>query len=214
MNAAQTQDDDFGTKLAAEVYGDSGKEKGKPESQATQIVKLALAEGADLFHNPAGEAFATLPIDGRRETWPLRTKTVRRWLARLFYLATEQAPGSEGIQTALGVLEGKALFDGAEHPVHLRAAEHDGAALPRPRRPRVAGGRDHAGRLAGGGRSAGPLPPCPRDAAAADSGRRRLPRGAAALPQLRLRGRLPADGRLAGDGAAPGRALSGAGPSR
>ena len=33
--------------------------------------------------------------------------------------------GSQSIQDALGVLEGKALFDGAEHPVHLRTADHE-----------------------------------------------------------------------------------------
>jgi hypothetical protein len=67
-----------------------------------------------------------VPIDGRRETWPLRTKTIRRWLARLFYLAREEAPGSQAVQDAIAVLEGKALFDGVEHPVHVRTAEHEG----------------------------------------------------------------------------------------
>jgi hypothetical protein len=102
----------------------SGKKK---ESQATKLVRLALDAGAELFRTPEGHAFATVPIDDRRETWPLRTRTVRTWLARLYYEAEESAPGSQGVQDALGVLEGKALFDGAEHPVHLRTAERDGA---------------------------------------------------------------------------------------
>ena len=61
-------------------------------SKATILVDLAISEGAELFHTPEGEAFATVPVDGRRETWPLRTKTVRRWLARLFYLNTGRRP--------------------------------------------------------------------------------------------------------------------------
>ena len=44
----------------------------------------------------------------------------------LFYESSEEAPGSQAIQDALGVLEGKALFDGLEHRVHVRTAEHDG----------------------------------------------------------------------------------------
>ncbi len=102
------------------------KGKDKP-SKATVLVGLALSEGAELFHTPEGEAFATVPIDCRRETWPLKTKTIRRWLARLYYLHTEEAPGSQAIQDALGVLEGKALFEGLEHPLHVRTAEHEGA---------------------------------------------------------------------------------------
>lgn len=102
----------------------AGKEK---PSKATILVRLALEVGAELFHTPEGEAYATVPIDGRRETWPLRTKTIRRWLARLFYESTEEAPGSQAIQDALGVLEGRGLFDGVEHEVHVRTAEHDGA---------------------------------------------------------------------------------------
>lgn len=94
----------------------------KKESQATALVGLGLQAGAELFHSPEGEAYATLPIDGRRETWPLRTKTVKRWLSRLYYVATETAPGSQAIADALGVLEGKALFDGLEHAVYVRIA--------------------------------------------------------------------------------------------
>jgi hypothetical protein len=101
------------------------KQQGK-ESKATAAVKLALENGVELFHTPEGEAYATIPVDGRRETWPLKTKTVRRWLERLFYLAREEALGAQATQDALGVLTGMALFDGVEHQVHVRLAEHDG----------------------------------------------------------------------------------------
>jgi hypothetical protein len=104
------------------------KEK-KEGTQATVLVGLALKGGAEFFHTPEGEGYATLPLDGRFETWPLRTKTVRRWLSRLYYLATESAPGSQAIADALGVLEGKALFDGAEHLVHTRVAAHGDATF-------------------------------------------------------------------------------------
>jgi hypothetical protein len=110
-----------------ELEDQISERKQKKESQATVLVKLALAAGAELFRTPEGHAFATLPIDGRRETWPLRTRTMRTWLARLYYEAADAVPGSQRVQDALGVLEGKALFDGAEHPVHLRTADHKDA---------------------------------------------------------------------------------------
>jgi hypothetical protein len=148
------------------------KESREKPSRATVLVGLALSEGAELFRTPEGEAFATVPIDGRRQTWPLKTKTIRRWLARLFYEHTEEAPGSQAIQDALGVLEGKALFDGVEHPVHVRTAEHDGRiyldlADPEWRAVAIA---------PGSGWEVVPNPPAvqarPRDAGAADTRRR------------------------------------------
>jgi hypothetical protein len=103
------------------------EQKAAKDSKATAAVKLALQNDIELFRDPEGEAFATIPIDGRRETWLLKTKTVRRWLERLFYLAREEALGAQATQDALGVLTGMALFDGLEHTVHVRVAARDGA---------------------------------------------------------------------------------------
>jgi hypothetical protein len=96
-------------------------------SQATQLVELAA--DAELWHTPGadGEAYATIEVDGHRETWPCKAKGFRRWLARQFFAAHEKAPGAQAVQDALAVLEGKALFDGPEYPVHTRLAEHEGA---------------------------------------------------------------------------------------
>jgi hypothetical protein len=91
--------------------------------QATLLIGLAAE--AELWHTPEQEAYATLPIDGHRETWPLRTRAFRRWLARQFYRAHDKAPGSQTVQDALGVLEGQALFDGPEYPVYTRLAEYN-----------------------------------------------------------------------------------------
>jgi hypothetical protein len=97
------------------------------ESQATRLVGLARDAGATLFHTPEGEAYASILVEGHTETWPLKVKGFRRWLARLFYEEYDKAPGSQAIQDALGVLEGKAIFDGDAFPVYTRLAEHNGA---------------------------------------------------------------------------------------
>jgi hypothetical protein len=88
---------------------------------------VALAAAAELFHDPSGEAFATVDVEGHAETWLIKTKGFRRWLARQYYQASEKTPGSQAVQDALCVLEGKALFDGEELPVSLRLAEHEGS---------------------------------------------------------------------------------------
>lgn len=98
-------------------------EQGKP-SQATQLVNLA--SDVEFFHIPDGEAWATIMVDDHREHWPLKVKAFRRWMARRFHEQEGKTPSGQAIQDALGVLEGEALFNSAEHPVFTRVAEHDG----------------------------------------------------------------------------------------
>jgi hypothetical protein len=109
------------TDAIAEENGDAG---GRGPTQANILMELAQA--AQLFHTPDGTAFADLDIDGHRETWPVRTKGFRRWLARQFFEATQGAPSSEALQSALNVIEAKAHFDALERLVHIRVGGLDG----------------------------------------------------------------------------------------
>jgi hypothetical protein len=99
-----------------EENGDTGG--GHKPSQAD--VLIALAQSAELFHAPDGTGFADLDISGHRETWPIRSKGFRKWLARCFYEATGGAPSSEALQSALNVIEARAHFDAPELAVHVR----------------------------------------------------------------------------------------------
>ncbi len=94
-------------------------------SQATLLVEMAA--DVELFHTPAGEAYATIGVHDHRETWPLKTKGFRRWLARRFYESEGKTPNSQAVQAALAVLEGRALFDAGEQAVFTRLAEQHGA---------------------------------------------------------------------------------------
>ena len=105
----------------AEEQGDSG---GRGPSQSDILIELAAS--AELFHASNGLAFTDLDIEGHRETWPVRTKGFRRWLAREFYESTGGAPGSEALQSALNVIEAKAHFDGPEREVNVRVGGLEG----------------------------------------------------------------------------------------
>src|SRR5207302_9077385 len=65
-------------------------------------------------------------INGHRETWAIRAKGFRRWLARCFYEETQGAPSSEALQAALNVIEAKAHFDAPERAVRVRVGGLDG----------------------------------------------------------------------------------------
>ena len=90
-------------------------------------ILIDLAGAAELFHAADGTAFADLDINGHRETWPVRTKGFKRWLARQFHETTGGAPSSEALQSALNVVEAKAHFDAPERPVYIRVGGIDGS---------------------------------------------------------------------------------------
>ena len=99
----------------------------KSSGDETQRDVLArLAGEADLFHAPDGTGFADIPVDGHRETWPVRSKGFRRWLIRRFYQATSGAPNAQAMQDALGLIEARAHFDAPEREVSVRIAVHAG----------------------------------------------------------------------------------------
>ena len=104
----------------SEEDGDTG---GRGPKQADMLIELA--QSAELFHVPDGTGFADLDISGHRETWPIRSKGFRRWLARRFYDETRGAPNSEALQSALNVIEAKAHFDGPERKVDVRVSGLD-----------------------------------------------------------------------------------------
>ena len=97
----------------------------KAQSQAAKLVELA--SDAELFHTPEGEPFATIPVGPVRQTWPLKARGFRDWQARRYFERYEAAANSQAIADSLGVLRGKALFQGPELPVFVRLAEQGGA---------------------------------------------------------------------------------------
>lgn len=112
----------------APVYDNDNDEPedGGKQSQATKLVNIAAAN-AEFWHTPDGDAYSTLKVEGHSEHWPIRSKGFRRWLQRLYYVGFGGAASAQSVQDAIGALEGKAIFDGTEHPVFVRIAELDGS---------------------------------------------------------------------------------------
>jgi hypothetical protein len=81
---------------------------------------ILLAKKADLFHSPDGTGFADITVDGCRQTWPVKSKAFRRWLARAYYESYKSAANSEAMSSALNVIEATAHFDGPQLSVFLR----------------------------------------------------------------------------------------------
>ncbi len=106
---------------------DDGGDGKKKESMAFIMTRLCLASGAELWHTPAGDCYASTPINEHSEHWPTRSKQFRRWLTGLFFLNCNRGPSSQATQDAIATIEAVAHFKGKEHSAHVRVAEHDGA---------------------------------------------------------------------------------------
>jgi hypothetical protein len=96
----------------------------KREKQADILIRQAK-QGASLFHSSDGETWADIRIDGRRETWAVRSKGFRRWLFLVYAKITGTAPSTEALQRAIAALDASAFIDGDEREVFLRVAEQD-----------------------------------------------------------------------------------------
>lgn len=117
------------TALDEAIAEENGTLGGRGPTQAD--ILIGLAQTAELFHTPDGAGFADLDINGHRETWPIRAKGFRRWLARRYFEETGGAPSSEALQSALNVIEAKAHFDGPERLVHIRVGGSSPASTSR-----------------------------------------------------------------------------------
>jgi Bifunctional DNA primase/polymerase, N-terminal len=98
-------------------------EERKP-TQAELLVRCA--NGVDLFHTPAGDSYATVPVGDHHETHLVKAKGFRRWLVRAYFERYDRPPGNQALQDALGLLEARALFDGPAREVYVRVAGHTG----------------------------------------------------------------------------------------
>lgn len=94
---------------------------------ADELVAM-VTERAELFHDTAGDAFATVADEGIHKTFRLDTKAFDDWLSYAFYQFTKEGGGmgraasDTAIRTAKVTLSGIAKHEGSEHPVYLRAA--------------------------------------------------------------------------------------------
>jgi hypothetical protein len=86
---------------------------------AEQLV--GLADGAELFHVDQ-VAYASVIVDGHRETWRVGSKAMGKYLSHRYFEQTKRIAGAQAVADAIRTLEGKAVFGGAEGKVYIRIA--------------------------------------------------------------------------------------------
>jgi len=104
---------------------EAAAEGGQEPTLADLMVQIAFEE-AELIHDRAQNAFATIQIGDHVETWAVRSKGFRLWLRRRLREEHDRSASAEAVNTALEEIESKALFDGPEAEVFVRIAENAG----------------------------------------------------------------------------------------
>ena len=94
-------------------------ESGESESGGKSLL-IQFATDGELFHSPAGEAFATVQVKDHRETYRIKSPEFRRWLNYQYYQVTGSAPSSKTLAEAVNAIEAIANYDGAEREVFCR----------------------------------------------------------------------------------------------
>ena len=85
---------------------------------------IGLAQDAKLFYAPSEDAgYATIKANDHEETWPLRSKALKRWLVSRFMAVESKPPGAQAVADAIGALEADSQFRGyPRHETHVRLA--------------------------------------------------------------------------------------------
>ena len=105
---------------------DGAEEKKSKRSQADKVVDLA--SDFDLFTTPGDEVegWASVVIDGGRETFRLRSRQCRHLLNSRYWHAFGKTLGSTAVDSAICVLQGRAVHEGSVEATAIRVAAHDG----------------------------------------------------------------------------------------
>jgi hypothetical protein len=96
---------------------------GRAAMPAAELL-IELGDKAAVFHSPDDRAYATILVDGHQETWRVRSKQFRFWLAGLYTTERRRPPPRQALADVLDLIEGNALR-GPEMSVHVRVAEHE-----------------------------------------------------------------------------------------
>ncbi len=96
---------------------------GKRVPQST--VLLQLCEFCELWHDADQIAYATFPINERRENAEIRSTRFRLWLCGIYFRETGSAIRSQAYEDTVRVLEARAINDGPQYEPFLRIGHHN-----------------------------------------------------------------------------------------
>jgi hypothetical protein len=98
------------------------EEESKKESQADRLVNLCLSQAPVFFHDQHKTPFVRVRQKDVNVIMPIRSRQFKTFLANLMWQTEEKVPGNEGLNSAINVLQGKALLEGKQFTLYNRVA--------------------------------------------------------------------------------------------
>jgi putative DNA primase/helicase len=112
--------------LPAPNGGGARADSGRRRTPARDVV-LELTADCEFWHDDNRTAYATFPVNGHHENWPVRSREFRMWLRHRHFEETETAIGCQAIDDAVAGLEARAVFGGgARHQTFVRVGQGGG----------------------------------------------------------------------------------------
>jgi putative DNA primase/helicase len=95
--------------------------------QRDDVIGAVLnTEGVELWRDPSGTTYASVPVNGHTESWSLRSHGIERWLSGLYYRKTGVALPSQALEDIRRTLDIKAYEDGIQYEPFVRVGESNG----------------------------------------------------------------------------------------
>lgn len=107
----------------------TGEESGggkRRRSMRDQLIDVAIRSVHELWQDLDGTPYATIPVGGHLEHWPLGSAQWQRWLSGTAYILWRSGVSGTALRDATTTLCGRAAGE-AQHEVYVRIAAHGGA---------------------------------------------------------------------------------------
>ena len=112
---------------AAVPFDDAPGQRHRRARARDDVIGAVLnTEGVELWRDPSGATYATVPIQRHVENWSLRAYGFERWLSGLYYQKTGVALPSQALDDIRRTFEIKAYSEGATYEPFCRVGSQNG----------------------------------------------------------------------------------------
>lgn len=118
---------DGSAEKGSEAEGGASDDSGSRRRLSISDRTMRLIDPAWLWHSPAREAYASLPIGDHIEHWPIQSRDFRLYLRGALHRETGKGISGRDLADAVALLEAIAVHDGPEHPISLRVGRRGDA---------------------------------------------------------------------------------------
>ena len=111
---------------AAPAVGEGASRYRRPRKRDDVIGAVINTEGVELWRDPGGATYITVPVSGHLENWSLKAFGFERWVSGLYYHKTGLALPAQALDDIRRTLDIKAYEDGREYEPFVRVGSYNG----------------------------------------------------------------------------------------